>query len=176
MFAGVLLSLGVGAAAEPYIDITREDKVFTLNAYVDIERSAAQVWPYLWEFRHMKYYIDDLDRIDSLGGGKDWYMVRLAGNFPFVRAEICNRKWIIEPGKRIGAKATECNLETVLPLKLISSEGYWRLEPLNESRCRVYYRTIVEVYAAGFEGLYTGIARNDGKRILKNFKRYVESR
>lgn len=176
MLAGVLLSLGVIPAAEPYIDITRDGRVFTLKAYIDVERSAAQVWPYLWEFRHMKHYIDDVDRIDSLSGGKDWYMVLLAGDFPFVRAEVCNRKWIIEQGKSIGAKATECNLETALPLKLISSEGYWRLEPLTASSCRVHYRTIVEVYAAGFEGLYTGIARNDGKRILKNFKRYVESR
>lgn len=171
-----LLSLRVSASAEPYIDITRDGTVFTLKAYVDVERSADQVWPYLWEFRYMKYYIDDVDRIDSLDGGEDWYMVRLAGSFPFVRAEVCNRKWIIEQGRHIGAKSTECNLETFLPLDLIRSEGYWRLEPLGDSRCRVHYGTVVEVYAAGFEGLYTGIAKRDGKRIMKNFKRYVESR
>ena len=172
----LLLSVKIGLAAEPYLDIARDGRVFTLKAYIDVERSADQVWPYLWEFRHMSSYIDDVYRIDSIAGGENWYMVRLVGNFPFVHAEVTNRKWIIEEGRHIGAKATECQLETFLPLKLISSDGYWRIEPLGNSRSRIHYQTVVEVYAAGFEALYTPIAKRDGKRIMKSFKRYVESR
>jgi len=38
-----LLSVKIGLAAEPYLDIAREGRVFTLKAYIDVERSADQV-------------------------------------------------------------------------------------------------------------------------------------
>lgn len=176
VIVGVFIILGSLLMAEPYVEITRDGRVFTLKSYIDVERSAEQVWPYLWEFRHMEHYIDDVEEIDSVDGGEDWYSVRLTGTFPLVRAEVFNRKWIIEEGVSIGAESTTCNLETNLPIQLLGSQGYWRLQPLSGSGCRVHYITVVEVYAAGFEGLYTGIARKDGRRILTNFKRYVESR
>lgn len=166
-----------GAAfAKSYIDTERDGNVFKLKAYTDVERSAEYVWPFVWEFRHLKGYVDNVQRIDSVAGGEDWYDVKFTGDFPFVHTEVTNHKWIVKEGRGVGSRTIKSVIESPLPIEIRSTESIWRIEPLGDNRSRVYFETVVEVYAAGFEALYTGIARADGKRIMKNFKRYVESR
>ncbi|MBN2378930.1 SRPBCC family protein [candidate division WOR-3 bacterium] len=163
------------ALATPKTDVQRDGKVFTLMASMDIERSVEDVWPMLWEFHHLKEYIDNVKSIDSLDGGDNWYKVRYIGDFPFVHIEVTNYKWIMEQGIRVGTKTINHVVESPLPIKVSRTEGCWSLESLGSGRTRLHFLSIVEVDAAGFEGLYTGIAKADGKRILKNFARYVES-
>jgi hypothetical protein len=162
--------------AKSYIDIERDGNVFKLKAYTDIERSAEYVWPFVWEFRHLKGYIDNVQRIDSVAGGQDWYDVRFTGDFPFVHTEVINHKWIVEEGQSIRVRLVKSVIKSPLPIDILDSESYWRIESLGDNFSRVHFETVVKVYAAGFEVLYTGIARSDGKRIMRNFKRYVESR
>ena len=113
---------------------------------------------------------------DSLGGGEDWYDVRYVGDFPLLHAEITNRKWIIDEGKSVGTKLVNFVVKSPLPFAFICAEGFWRLDSLGPNRSRVYFKNVLEVQAAGMEWLYTPIAKRDGRRIMKNFKRYVESR
>jgi len=173
----VLLGLVLASAAfaESNIYIKRDGNVFTLKAYMDVERSADFTWPYIWEFRHLGGYVDNVQEIDSLDGGQEWYDVKFTGDFPFVHTEVCNHKWIIEEGTSIGVKLIKSLVESPLPIAILASESYWRLESIGANRCRVHYKSIVQVDAAGMEVFFTGIARRDGKRIMKNFKRYVES-
>lgn len=164
------------ALAEPYVEITRDGGIFTVITSIEIERSVEKVWPFMWEFRHIKGYADNVERIDSLGGGEDWYDVRYVGDFPLLHAEITNRKWIIDEGKSVGTKLVNFVVKSPLPFAFICAEGFWRLDSLGPNRSRVYFKNVLEVQAAGMEWLYTPIAKRDGRRIMKNFKRYVESR
>jgi hypothetical protein len=159
---------------ESNVDIKRDGKKFTLHAYADIDKSASYVWPYIWEFKHLEKFVDNAE-VDSIAGGSNWYDVKFTGEFPFVHTEIQNHKWVITEGKSIGSKMTSACIESALPLEIIESVSYWRIEPLSEGKCRVHYKSEVKVDMAGMEGLYTGIAKRDGKRILKNFKSYVEN-
>lgn len=174
----ILLSLFSfsAALAESYIEITRDGGNFTIITSIEIERSVEEVWPFMWEFRHIKGYADNVQRVDSLGGGKDWYNVRYVGEFPFLHAEITNRKWIIDEGKSVGTRLVNSLVQSPLPLAFIRAEGFWRLDSLGPNRSRVYFKNVLELRAAGMEWLYTPIAKRDGKRIMKNLKRYVENR
>lgn len=161
--------------ADSNIDVKREGNVFNVHTYIDIERSAEYVWPFVWELRHLKEYLDNVQRIDSVGGGDGWYDVKFTADFPFVHLEVTNHKWIIQQGVSIGSRLVGSKIESPLPIAVSESESYWRIEPLGDSCCRLHFETLVKVHAAGFEALYIGIARRDSKRIMKNFKRYVES-
>ena len=97
------------------------------------------------------------------------------GDFPFVHVENTYHKWIIEKGTMIGNKSIGCIINSPFPLALKRAEGFWKLEKLGAKRCRIYFEQVLEVEAVGLEALYTGIARNDGRRILSNFKRLAES-
>jgi len=160
--------------ATPKTEVYRDGKEFTLVASMDIEKASSEIWPKLWEYRHLKNYVDNVNSIDSINGGDNWYKVQYVGDFPFIHVEITNYKWIIQEGVKIGTKTTKHQIDSPLPIKIESTKGFWRLESLSANLTRLHFYSIVVVDAAGFEGLYTGIAKADGKRILKNFARYCE--
>lgn len=170
---GFLLLLSLPVFAESDMIVERDGKLFTLHAYTDIERSAEYVWPYIWEFSHLKGFIDNA-RIDSVAGGEDWYDVKITSSFPLVSLVVYNHKWIMEDGVKVGSKMKKHSIDSPLPLDILESESLWSVEPRGGNRCRIHYESRVKVEMAGMEGLYTGIARRDGKRIMKNFKKYVE--
>ncbi|MBD3286231.1 hypothetical protein GF359_06825 [candidate division WOR-3 bacterium] len=170
----ISLLLWLLSLTAPKAEVYRDGKEFTVIASVDIERCSSEVWPLLWEFKHIKEYVDNLKSIDSLGGGDNWYSVRYIGDFPFLHAEVTNYKWIVEEGVKIGASTTKYIIESPLPIKFESSKCLWRLESLAPDLTRVHFCSNVVVDAGGFEGIYTAIAKTDGKRILRNFARYCE--
>ena len=145
-----------------------------MKAYTDIERSAEFVWPYIWDFKHMKGYIDNAV-LDSLNGGDDWYDVKFTGDFTMAHSEVVNHKWIVEHGKKVGTKMISSKIESPLALEVVESLSFWSIKALEAGRCRVYYTSTVKVDMGGMEGLYTGIAKKDSERIMKKFKKYVES-
>ncbi len=165
---------GVSAAQQPVVEILRDGKKFTVKAWVDIERSVEHTWPYIWEFKYVHRYVDNVKEVDSLRGGEGWYELTYKGDFPFLHLENTYHKWVIEKGKKIGNKSVNCAVNSPFPLGLKYAEGFWLLERLSAGRCRLYFEQELEVEAAGLEVLYTGIARNDGRRILSNFKRLAE--
>jgi len=154
----------------------RDGNTFTVVTSIEVDRPTSTVWRYLWEFASIEEYIDNCTSIDSLDGGEGWYTVRYSADFPFLHTEITNRKWIIEEERCIGTRTVNCVMKSPLPLEFLGAQGYWKLYAVDEARCRVYFKNVLLVDAAGFEALYTGIARRDAKRIMRNFKRYVESR
>jgi hypothetical protein len=170
-----LLLVLLAADTQPNIEIERDGGKFTVECSIVLERSASDVWDYLWEFQFISLYVDNCRSIDSLKGGEDWYHVRYSAEFPFLYTEITNRKYIIEQGTTIGTTSVNSVVDSPFPLAFLGAKGYWKLYPLDDNRCKIYFRNQLEVEAAGFEGLYTGIARRDAKRILKNFKHLVES-
>jgi hypothetical protein len=144
-----------------------------MHAYTDVELSREEVWPYVWEFAHMEGWVDNVE-IDSIDGGPDWYDVKFTGDFPFVHTEVTNHKWIVKKGYTAASRMIASVIESPLPIKIIASENSWSIESWGSSKCRVHYRSTVKVDMAGMEGLYTGIAKRDGRRLMKNFKQYAE--
>lgn len=166
----------LGTVGEPHLDITRKGREFTVECWIEVERPAEQVWPLVWEFEHISGYVHNCSSIDSLDGGDGWYNVKYTADFPFLHTEITNHKWIIKKESSIGTRSIKSLVQSPFPLAFLKAEGYWKLYPLAGNRCKVYFKNTLEVDAAGVEVFYTGIARRDGKRILKNFKEYAESR
>jgi hypothetical protein len=162
--------------AEPRVDISRDGDLYKLVASVEVERSASRVWNCVWQFKNIKYYLDNVKKIDSLTGGEDWYTVRYTAEFPFLHTEVTFRKWIVEYGRLINTESIDCFVKSPFPIGMKSCEAFWRIDSLGPNRSRLYFEQITEVRADGLEALYMGIARNDGRRILANFKKLAESR
>lgn len=163
-------------SSQPVVEVTRDGNLFGVKAWIDIERSVEYTWPYIWEFKYVRHYVDNVKEVDSLRGGDGWYDLTYKGDFPFLYIENTYHKWIIEKGKKIGNKSIDCVIKSPFPLALKYAEGFWKLEKLGTKRCRLIFEQSLEVEAAGLEALYTGIARNDGRRILSNFKKLVEAK
>lgn len=171
----MFLTLGSLLSAGPYVEVSRDGSTITLTSYVDIARSRVEVWPYVWEYRFMHLFLQSYDRIDSLEGGIDWYNVRYVGDFPLFSSLAAYKKQIVEEGFFVTESLYESKIEGPIDIRVLSANSCWRLDSLTCSQTRVFYVNVVEISAAGFEGIYSGVIKGETRKALASLKKLIES-